>query len=134
MARIRTVKPDLFGSYTMAQVSVEARYLFIGLFTEADDEGLLLDSPKRLAGAIFPHDEKVTVAKVERWLAELEKVRSIVRFEAEDGRYVYIPTWLQHQRISHPSPSKFRSASGIAREMFRPEGEQGMGRGTGNGK
>ncbi len=124
MARIRTVKPDLFGSYTLANVSIEARFLFVGLFCEADDDGLLLDSPKRLAGAIFPHDEKVSAAKVNGWLCDLEKVQAIVRFEIEDGQYIGIPKWRSHQRISHSTPSKFRSASGMFHEMFRPEGER----------
>ena len=116
MARIRTVKPDLFGSYTMATVPVEARYLFVGIFTEADDEGLLIDSAKRLAGAIFPHDEKVTGVKVDRWLSDLHCIGSILRYEAQDGRYVYIPKWLDHQRISHPTPTKFPTPSGIVPE------------------
>jgi len=128
------VKPDLFGSYTLANVSIEARFLFVGLFTEADDDGLLLDSPKRLAGAIFPHDEKVTAGKVNAWLDELQKVLAIMRFEVDDGQYIGIPAWMDHQRISHPTASKFRSASGMFRELlrgqsesFRPEGE-GKGR------
>lgn len=117
------MKPDLFGSYSMAQVAIEARYLFVGLFTEADDDGILIDSPKKLAGAIFPHDEKVTGAKVDAWLTSLEGVGSIARFTAEDGPYIAIPTWLDHQKISHPTPSKFKSASRIVREKLRPEWE-----------
>ena len=143
MARIRTVKPDLFGSYTMAQVPVEARYLFVGLFTEADDEGLLIDSPKRLAGAIFPHDEKVSAAKVDGWLNGLNDIGSILRYSTDDGRYVYLPKWLDHQRISHPTPTKFPKPSGVfperggkevgwLPEKIAPEGEQGRGTGNGN--
>ena len=124
MSRIRTVKPDLFGSYTLAVVSIEARYLFIGLFTEADDEGLLLDSPKRLAGAIFPHDEKVTSARVDRWLSDLEGTGCIVRYEVNGGRYISFPEWGKHQKISHPTPSKLPNPSGEVREVLRPEGER----------
>ena len=144
MARIRTVKPDLFGSYTMATIPVEARYLFVGLFTEADDEGLLIDSPKRLAGAIFPHDEKVSSTKVDKWLDALSGIGSILRYSAEEGRYIYLPKWLDHQRISHATPTRLPKPSGIVPERngkavgwlpekVAPEGEQGSGRGTGNG-
>jgi hypothetical protein len=123
VARIRTVKPDLFGSYSLARVPIEARFLFVGLFTEADDDGLVIDSPKRIAGAIFPHDEKVTAKHVEGWLTALEKIRCIVRFEADDGRYFWLPAWADHQKISHPTPSKFKSASRILHEKIRPEWE-----------
>lgn len=59
MARIRTVKPDLFSDEKLARVSLQARLLYIGLFTEADDQGRLYASAKRLAGALFPHDQRV---------------------------------------------------------------------------
>jgi hypothetical protein len=113
MARIRTVKPDMFGSFSMAEVPIEARYLFVGLFTEADDEGLMLDSPKRLAGAIFPHDEKVTAQKIDGWLDDLARVGCLVRYIAGEGRYLCIPKWLDHQKISHPTPSKLPYPSGV---------------------
>ena len=72
MARIRTVKPETFSSYSLAQVSIEARYLFIGLWTEADDEGRLIDSPKRIAGDLFPHDEGIDEVNVTAWIDDLE--------------------------------------------------------------
>ncbi len=152
MARIRSVKPDLFGSYSLASVQIESRFLFIGLFTEADDEGLLIDSPKKLAGAIFPHDEKVTAAKVDRWLSALEGIGSVLRYIAGEGRYLYIPKWLDHQKISHPTPTKLPYPPGVvpmkngktvgwlpknsgeAPENLAPEGEGEQGRGTGKGK
>jgi len=111
MSRIRSVKPNLFGSYSLKSVSIQARYLFIGLFTEADDDGRLLDSPKRIAGSLFPHDEAVTAAKVNNWLEELAKARGedgwpcIVRYSTAGGKYISIPAWKLHQKISHALPS-----------------------------
>jgi hypothetical protein len=119
MARIRTVKPDLFGSYTMAKVPIEARYLFVALFSEADDDGRLIDSPKRLAGAVFPHDEKVTEKRVNGWLDALQKIGSVLRYEERGGKYLLLPNWASHQRISHPSPSKLPPPSGEVLEAFQ---------------
>ena len=137
MARIRSVKPDLFSSFTLANVSIHARFLFIGLFTEADDEGRMIDSPKKLTGSLFPHDENVTEKKVEGWLKELEAQGCIVRYTAGHGRYLALPEWKNHQRVSHPLPSKIPSPSetlpnisGESRETFRPELE-GEGEGEG---
>ena len=123
MSRIRTVKPDLFGSYSLANVSIEARYLFIALFTEADDYGILIDSPKKIAGTVFPHDEKVTVAKVNRWLSDLEEVGCIYRYEQDGGRYIILPAWDDHQRISHPAQEVLPKPSGGLPEGLRPEGK-----------
>lgn len=142
MARIRSVKPNLFGSYSMARVPIEARFLFIGLFCEADDEGVLIDSPKRIAGAIFPHDEKVTEKKVDIWLNKLQEVGSVFRYETKEGRFLMLPEWGSHQKISHalpsqlPSPSaeslaRFLNASGNIPEENR-SGSALNGKGKGN--
>lgn len=126
------MKPTLFSSYTLARVPIEARYLFVGLFCEADDEGYLIDSPKRIAGAVFPHDDKVTEKKVDGWLDALQGVGSILRYETDGGRYILLPEWATHQRVSHALPTNlplpsgevlagFLNGSGAARESFRPE-------------
>ena len=131
MARIRSVKPATFASYTLAKLPIEARYLFIGLWTEADDEGRLIDSAKKLAGAIFPHDKKVTEVKVEQWLTLLADEGVIQRFTSGNGQYISIPAWEEHQRISHPTASslpapteEFAKNSGAIRETFVPDKEK----------
>lgn len=118
MARIRSVKPSLFGSYSMAKVPIEARYLFIGLFTEADDTGMLIDSPKRIAGSLFPHDDKVTERKVDAWLDKLQEVGSILRYRVNGGRYIVLPEWESHQRVSHPLPSSLPPPDSEILEAF----------------
>ena len=71
MARIRAIKPEAYSDPTLAKCSISARYLFTGLWTEADDEGRLYASPRRLLGSLFPHDEDISIRQVERWLQEL---------------------------------------------------------------
>lgn len=112
------MKPSLFESYNLAKVPIEARFLFIGLFTAADDDGQLVDSLKKIAGLIFPHDEKVTETKLDRWLNMLEEVGCILRYEANECRYIAIPEWLTHQRISNPTASTFPAPSVAALEKF----------------
>jgi hypothetical protein len=138
MPRIRAVKPETFSDPDLARASIQARYLYIGLWTEADDEGRLLASTKRLVGALFPHDVKVNEAQVLRWLKELEGLRKVVRYEAGVGEYLYLPNFHRHQKISHKSPSKHPSpppilpeplgnGSGVTPEVLRPDREQGTG-------
>ncbi len=107
MARIRSIKPDTFVSYALHKVCIEARYLFIGMWTEADDSGRLMDAPKRLAGAIFPHDDHINADTVVEWITDLEDIGVVHRYTVNAGQYLEIPGWFEHQRISHPSPSKF---------------------------
>lgn len=106
MARSRTLRPDFFTSYKLATVSRDARLLFAGLWVEADDEGRLIDSPKMLAGAIFPHDDDVTPRKVDGWIRALVDLDVLRRYESGSGRYLLITNFSEHQKPPHPTPSK----------------------------
>lgn len=105
MARTRTLRPSFWKSFTLGSISREARLTFVGLWTEADDEGRAIDAPKALAGALFPHDEDVTGDDITRWLDELESVGAILRYEAKGGRYLHILGWDEHQKPPHATPS-----------------------------
>ncbi len=106
MGRIRTVKPELFESGTLAACSRDARLVFVGLLTIADDHGRLKDLPKKLVGELFPHDDDVTPVVLSSWLDELENVDSIRRYSSGGDSFIYLPMWEQHQKISHRSPSR----------------------------
>ena len=118
MARIRTVKPEFWGHWKTARVSRDARLLFLGLLNEADDEGRLLGSPKAVAGAVFPNDDDVTPKHVERWVDELESVCLAHRYEVEGIRYIVLPGFTEHQKVSHPTPSRLPCPSGSLRDPF----------------
>jgi hypothetical protein len=135
VARIRTVKPAFWGSGKLARCSLPARLVAIGLLTESDDEGRLLAAPKRIAGALFPNDDDVTVEDVAGWMDELERVGFVRRYDVDGVRYGWIPGFLEHQRVSHPAKSTLpappngvaldvlASGSGAGPERLRPEGE-----------
>lgn len=56
MARIRTIKPELWTDEAFTECSVSARLLFVGALNFANDYGVLSDSPKRLKMQVFPAD------------------------------------------------------------------------------
>ena len=116
MARSRTIRPSFFTSFSLAKVSRDARLFFTGLWIEADDDGRLIDSPKLLAGSIFPHDSDVTAKKVTRWLDELVGIGAVARYEAGGGQYLLIPGFAEHQKVPHPSPSKLPPPPGGCHE------------------
>lgn len=90
----------------VARVSRELRLVFVGLWNEADDEGRLLASPKRLAGSLFPNDDDVDPRVMGEWLATLERARLIVRYEAAGVAYAWIPGFNEHQKIDKRWPSR----------------------------
>lgn len=111
MARIRSVKPDLRNSKLVASWPFEMRYFFVLLWGYLDDKGRGLDNPKTIAGDCFPHDEKVTPSKVDKWLDRMTLGRTggqgpICRYEVDGIRYVHTVNWKEHQKPNRPTPSR----------------------------
>jgi len=140
MARIRTVKPELWQDESLAKVSRDARLLFVGLFNVADDEGRMRGAPAFIAGQVFPYDEDLSVKDL---LNELEAGRFIQRYEASEQRFIFITNFRKHQKIDHPTPSKFpKPPEPVSREIresiasasLKIVQEQGTGNREGKGK
>jgi len=125
MARIRTIKPDAFTSDSLTSVSVAARWTFAGLWTYADDYGRARDDLRLIKAALFVLDDTVSLQTLETYLKELE-TDHICRYVVDGKRYLHMPTWSSHQRVSHPTDSRFppcpehlRSDSRTAPESLR---------------
>ena len=101
MARIRSLKPQVWQDEKIGQVSRDARLLFIGLITLADDEGRFRTLPPVVCGHVFPRDSDAH-RKLSKWLDELSSAGLIQLYGSEYG---YLPKWESHQRIAHPTPS-----------------------------
>lgn len=98
MARARNIKPSFFVDEEVVELSFSTRLLFIGLWTLADREGRLVDKPKQIKMSLFPSD-RIDVNKA---LDELENAKFIVRYVAEDKRYIQIHNFIKHQK-PHPN-------------------------------
>ena len=101
MARIRTVKPELFLHESLFDAEVETglplRLAFIGLFCQCDREGRFRWEPRRLKAQILPYEE----TDFSRVLDAL-KTRGFVRKYKHDGReYGDIPSWNKHQSVNN---------------------------------
>jgi len=105
MARIRQFKPEFFSDAKMARASRDARLLFFGLLSEADDEGRLVDSPKRLAGCVFPFDEDVTPKRMAQWLDELLSLQVVLRYSVNGEGFLLVRRFKTHQKIARPRRS-----------------------------
>jgi len=113
--RIRSIKPEFWQSENVGRVSREARLLFIGLWSLADDSGRTRAASRFLASVLFPYDEDAH-KRVPGWLAELEGAGCIRLYEAGGSHYLDIPHWADHQRIDRPTASRLPEYSrGLAR-------------------
>lgn len=105
MARIRTLKPEMWQSESVGRLSREARLLFIAIITQVDDEGRTRASSRGLASLLFPFDDDAG-RLIEGWLEELHREFMFLRYEVDGDTYGYIPKWLSHQKIDKASRSK----------------------------
>ena len=99
MARIRTIKPEMFTDEKLTECSLSARYLFSGLFCFADDMGNLERSAKRIKMQIFPADN----IDAEPLLQELLAHGVITEYSVSGKLYLHIQGFAKHQRINRPS-------------------------------
>ena len=135
MPRIRTIKPEFWQDEDLATISAEARLLAIGLLNHADDEGYFNANPMIIRAAVFPfHEESSTVPVL---LQELSKIGYIELLEGVDGKnYGLILSFLRHQVISKPKPSKIKglcesrtsAGQGLDESMQERKGKEGKGK------
>lgn len=105
MARIRTLKPSFWGDDKVSELTREARLLFLGLISAADDEGRFLASHSAIAGYVYPNDDDITAKRLAFWLEELTERGLVVLYNGGRVKYGAIPKFRDHQRISHPRDS-----------------------------
>lgn len=105
MARIRTIKPEFPEDELLGSEPIQVRYLFILLWTIADDEGRFRAAPEHIKSKLFQYDYDLTVADVAQWLKTLDKIGRVHLYVVRNQQYGEIVNWLKHQRIDRPSPS-----------------------------
>ena len=93
--RVRQVRPDLFKSETIADLSMTARFAFIGLMTCCDKHGRFEWKPRTLKSDILPHDN----IDFESLLAELEKLNFVQKYPVGGHAYGLVTNWHSYQYI-----------------------------------
>ena len=121
MARIRTIKPEMWQSEELAQVSEAAMLLAIGLLNHADDEGYFKANPGLVKAAVFPLREPSM--NIHGMLTELSNARYLELFEGVDGKqYGFIRNFTKDQKINRPSPSKINELRKISENSVNDHG------------
>jgi hypothetical protein len=116
MARIRTVKPELFRHEELFEAEIDTglplRLSFIALFTACDREGRFKWRPRQLKLDCLPYDE----IDFSRVLDALLTCGFIVQYEVDGVIYGCIPSFTTHQIINNresesifPPPPSFNS-------------------------
>jgi len=103
--RIRSIKPEMWQDEKIGELSRDARLLFIGLVTMADDEGRLRALSPAILGHIFPYDEDA-VSKLKRWMREVIDSGLVIAYKVGGVPYLQLTGWRKHQVINKPNSSE----------------------------
>ena len=124
MARRRMIDPNFWQSEDISRLSPFARLLFIGMISNADDEGRGRANINYLKSTIFPYDD-IRVAEVDKALSEISHNTSVVVYEVAHSRYYAFTNWKKWQRVDKPQysiippvPDNSKNDSGIIPESF----------------
>lgn len=125
MARIRSIKPELRKSLTVAAWPREVRLAWVYLWGYLDDKGRGMDDPRLVAAECFPLDRDITDRKMDRWLALMAEksehapadVPPLCRYEVDGRRYIHATKWSDHQKINRPQQSRLPACP-----IHEPEG------------
>lgn len=125
MARKRMIHPDFFTSASLARLDIRTMVTFAGLWIYCDDYGRGEDDPAFITAAVWPRRPDVTAEDVAEDLAALEQSGKVCRYTVGNVPFIHIPSWREHQTVSHPTPSKFppcpRCESAVFTEWWRDD-------------
>ncbi len=100
MARKRQIDPGIWVSEQFLSLDdFGARLLFIGLISNADDEGRMKAGAKHLKAIIFPCDE-LAITQVQRWRQSIAEAGLIIVYSVNGTEYLRLPEWHKHQYMT----------------------------------
>ena len=106
MARKRMIDPSFWTDEKLGECTIQERLLFMGLISNADDEGYGRANPKLLKSLIFPYDD-LRASDLEKWLSHLGGLHMVVLYEYNGQTYYNLPNFLRHQTINRPTETSF---------------------------
>lgn len=106
MPRKRMIDPNIWQSEDFSRLSTLAKLVFIGLFSLADDEGRGRCNPVYLKSTLFPYEEGIRSADIDKTLSEISSNMSVVFYSCDGSSYYSLYNWNTWQKIDRPSESK----------------------------
>ena len=117
------ISPEIWDSENFSKLSILARLVFIGMFSNADDEGRGKAKAAFLKSKLFPYDESMRVADVESALDEVAENMSVTMYSHDGNEYYSFDNWKKWQKVDKPSPSNIipydSESCNIIRGTFR---------------
>ena len=102
----RIIKESIRTSKSITALSDFQFRLWTYLLTYVDDYGRGSADPELLKGFVFPRRKGVTEGTIQKTLAELATIGSVILYEVDGEPYLCFPNWSEHQSVRN-KVSKF---------------------------
>lgn len=109
--RIRTIRPEFYQSESVGSMTWKARLVFINLWSFVEDNGVNLDNPRLFRGQCMPYDDSV-LDDIDDAFTELEQCGSIIRYERDGKRLLFVPGFEKWQNIQRPGTCHYLPPEG----------------------
>ena len=100
------IDPDFWSDEKLGRCTRDERLLFMGLISNADDEGYGRGSIKLLKSTIFPYDEDLKSSVVDKMLSNLVQENLVIIYKVDGQEFYFLPNFKKHQTINRPTSSK----------------------------
>jgi len=97
------IRPEFWSSIKISKLSQGARLTFIGIWSFADDYGVILANVNQIHSNIFPWDSEITRETVESYLRELLEGGFLHEISYEGKPFYCVNEWRTQQKVDKPS-------------------------------
>lgn len=94
MARKRMISPNIWEDPSFNKLSITARLAFIGMISNADDEGFLRGDLGSLKRLVFGFD---LIIEDLNWYDDIKKYKNLHFYEVDGEVYVHLLNWDKYQ-------------------------------------
>lgn len=117
----RMIYSKIWTSQQVGHLTPQARLLYIGMITLADDDGRLVGDPSYLRGQVFPYDSSMTIDDVILLRNEILTAGLIDSYKIDNFDYIQHPNWSEYQVIRGDlyKPSKLPDRNGRVTKPLR---------------
>lgn len=105
MARKRMIDPNIWQSEDYSKLNTLSKLVFIGLFSNADDYGFGRAKATYVKSMLFPYEEGIRTADIEKSLSEIAANMSVVFYKCNGNEYYCLKNWIKWQKVDKPTPS-----------------------------
>lgn len=130
--RKRTISPLTWEDPTFNSLSVAARYVFLGMICNSNDEGYFRADPGSVKRVLFGFDD-YTKDEISGWLAELNDFSNIHFYIVKKEKYAHFLNWnkYQKQQADRIQPNEYPVCSicvaGATQVLTEGKGSKGKG-------